>query len=406
MRDSDLSVLSVISNPSNWRRRGTLGGGEVTVLWILKRITKFGANVYTIESDPDVYTIESHPETLAGYDPAFNVNRISLPFKSTNHLFLLIDMIIFLIRSVFLGIKLREKIDVVFASNGNFTDVLPSWIISKITGKHLVVKLQVDMYPLNYSTYKKLRLDRSILDALILMFFAKISLYLSKSAKKIFCLSEQIKKTLSRNFKEHKFFVTSGFVDLDYIDSIKVSKKIYDGIYFGRVEFSKGIIDVLKSWGNVVKVKPKAKLMVVGTGSLLEESKKFVNNRNMQENVIFYGFASSEIKFKLLKESRIFLSPAYFEGWGLSVVEALACGLPAIVSNIPTFVDLYNDLRPVKIVPLNNPHELALAILYILDRKESMNKYKRLSKKFVSKFILNEVAKKEFAELLRVKNDV
>jgi glycosyltransferase involved in cell wall biosynthesis len=58
--------------------------------------------------------------------------------------------------------------------------------------------------------------------------------------------------------------------------------------------------------------------------------------------------------------------PSTSEGWGLVVLEALAAGLPAVVSDIPVFREYLTDGEGVLIAPVNDPHALASRMREIL----------------------------------------
>ena len=79
---------------------------------------------------------------------------------------------------------------------------------------------------------------------------------------------------------------------------------------------------------------PHAQLRLVGTGPELPTLKKFVQDHHMN-NVQFYNFVSPQEKNELLQTSWVFVTPSSLEGWGITVIEANACNLPAIAFDVP-----------------------------------------------------------------------
>lgn len=99
------------------------------------------------------------------------------------------------------------------------------------------------------------------------------------------------------------------------------------------------------------------KLVLVGKA--IAESKDIrdeINSLDFSDRVIFKGFVTEEEKIELLNRSKVYVQPSIYEGFGLPVVEAMACGtpvicgnnssLPEVAGNAATYVDItnYQDL--------------------------------------------------------------
>jgi glycosyltransferase involved in cell wall biosynthesis len=99
-------------------------------------------------------------------------------------------------------------------------------------------------------------------------------------------------------------------------------------LYVGRLHIKNKGLDTLME---AVKTLPGTRLVMAGRGP--DEARL----RRMAEGlpVEFAGFVSEEEKLSLLRRCRLLVLPSRFEGWGIVVLEAAACGRPVVVSDIP-----------------------------------------------------------------------
>jgi glycosyltransferase involved in cell wall biosynthesis len=70
---------------------------------------------------------------------------------------------------------------------------------------------------------------------------------------------------------------------------------------------------------------------------------RMAGERGMEANVHFLGMISEEEKLALLRASDVLPFPSRYEGFGLPVVEAMAAGTPALVSDIPVMQEIAED---------------------------------------------------------------
>ncbi|MEO9946947.1 glycosyltransferase family 4 protein [Paraglaciecola sp.] len=112
-----------------------------------------------------------------------------------------------------------------------------------------------------------------------------------------------------------------------------VTKKRLQLLFLGRIGERKGAFDIIEALAKDNLKNCNFELLMGGDGDL-ESAKSLVNKYNLQEKIKFIGWVRGEQKLKLLQESAIFLLPSYNEGMPMSLLEALASGLPIIASTV------------------------------------------------------------------------
>jgi glycosyltransferase involved in cell wall biosynthesis len=103
-------------------------------------------------------------------------------------------------------------------------------------------------------------------------------------------------------------------------------------LYAGKLEPKKRMMDLLRAFERALQENPALHLLVAGTGKLMGEAQEFAHSRRLP--VSFAGFLNqTEITRAYAAADCLVLPSDYGETWGLVVNEAMACGLPAIVSD-------------------------------------------------------------------------
>jgi glycosyltransferase involved in cell wall biosynthesis len=110
-------------------------------------------------------------------------------------------------------------------------------------------------------------------------------------------------------------------------------------IYLGRLKKYKSVDHLLKAFALVLKTIPAARLMVVGEGDYKDELKGLARNLSLEGKVEFTGYVDEEEKVKRLQQAWVAVYPSLKEGWGLTNIEANACGTPVVASNVPGLRD-------------------------------------------------------------------
>lgn len=130
-------------------------------------------------------------------------------------------------------------------------------------------------------------------------------------------------------------------------------------LYAGKLEPKKRLMDLLGAFAQAWQKNPALHLLIAGTGELMGEAQAFVTGHRLP--VSFTGFLNqTEITRAYAAADCLVLPSDYGETWGLVVNEAMACGLPAIVSDrVGCGLDLVEDGKTGAVFPFGDIDALA-----------------------------------------------
>ncbi len=135
-------------------------------------------------------------------------------------------------------------------------------------------------------------------------------------------------------------------------------------VFVGRIEHYKGVDVLLSAWPEVRRTRPAARLSILGAGSALERMRRRVTDERIA-GVEFAGFVDDAVKVDAMRRARVVVQPSRKEGWGLTVLEANACGTPVVAADVPGLRDSVRDGETGLLVPSADPGALAQAILRV-----------------------------------------
>lgn len=135
----------------------------------------------------------------------------------------------------------------------------------------------------------------------------------------------------------------------------------------------KRVPDVIKIF-YLVKQKIPAKLVLAGDGPERTECERLVRELNIKEDVYFLG--KQEAVVDILNASDLFIMPSQSESFGLSALEAMACGVPTITTSIGGLPELVIHNETGFIAEIGDLERMAK---YAIDLLSNPNKYKKFS---------------------------
>ena len=146
-------------------------------------------------------------------------------------------------------------------------------------------------------------------------------------------------------------------------------------IIVGRLRDEKGHGILLDAMVEVVTKISDVRLLVIGDGPDREILKLKAESLGIASNIVWMGQKEPDEVFKLLAISDIAVVPSLFEGFGLTAVEAMAAGLPAVGSDIDGLKEVIQHGVTGTLVPPGDSTALAKALTDLLknpDRAKEM----------------------------------
>jgi glycosyltransferase involved in cell wall biosynthesis len=248
-----------------------------------------------------------------------------------------------------------DKYDIVVASSHFLVDLLPALYVRS---KNHSCKLVVYWHglPVKQSSpwrYLLRQLNDAISAALLRRYFDLV-----------FAINQSVKSFLvSHGVDAQKIRITNNGTDPVSLTS-DPKPPIFDACYVGRLERIKGVFDLVAIWGDVSSRMPDAKLAIVGDGSEKDQLTNLIEAEHLTRNIVLCGFVEEQRKFEIMIRSKLFLLPSYADDWGIAILDAMSCGLPAIVYDSPALRTVWGD--DVTFVPAGDTASFGQALVRLL----------------------------------------
>lgn len=164
--------------------------------------------------------------------------------------------------------------------------------------------------------------------------------------------------------------------------------------FIGRIEKKKNIINLIEAFKLLLKERDiDHKLVLAGNpGYGYEEIKEKIETlpSKVKNNIIELGYVKGEDVPRWMRHSEAFVFPSNFEGFGMPIIEAMACGTPVIASNNTSIPEVAGDAA----ILVNNkkPFEIAAAMSKIIHNSRERYRLISLGKDRASEFSWDKCA--------------
>lgn len=182
---------------------------------------------------------------------------------------------------------------------------------------------------------------------------------------RIVCVSEAIKTQLSTKVTEQRLVVIPNWVEPTPENTSYRPPEQDDVLrllFVGRLVRDKGIFELL----DAVRRTPNVSLDVVGDGPEMESAKAYSSDLP----VTFHGFQANCQAF--YRRAHLLVFPSHWEGQGFAPIEAMAYGLPTLISDIPTGVEASDHGSAAMLFRCGSVDDLADAMNELRDRPETL----------------------------------
>ncbi|MBC8384956.1 MAG: glycosyltransferase family 4 protein [Candidatus Cloacimonetes bacterium] len=159
----------------------------------------------------------------------------------------------------------------------------------------------------------------------------------SKELDHIFALTEFQKAEIIREYgiSKNTISVIGGAYNPKIFYPAKNSNQKIKLVYCGKLSYAKGVLSLIKVFNRLKTVGVEPELILVGSGSGEEEQSIRNFAEKCSNEIKFTGAVSQHKLAEIFRNSDIFVLPSFYEGLGLVVIEALACGLRIVSTDFP-----------------------------------------------------------------------
>lgn len=201
----------------------------------------------------------------------------------------------------------------------------------------------------------------------------------------IICVSASTTQVVLRHYHVSQSIceIIPNGVDLNRFFPLSL-KKIPNSLFFlGRLESRKGVDFLIKTIPMVKNRLMDIQLFIGGDGKLKSYLEKFIKKNNLGNNVHLLGTIDDSVLNDWYSKVSAVIIPSVFEGFGLTAIEAMACGTPVIATDGDALRDLIEDGVNGLLVQYNDVESLTDKILYLLKNKAEQSKLSLNGKKKV-----------------------
>lgn len=227
----------------------------------------------------------------------------------------------------------------------------------------------------------------------------------AKSASSIISISESTKNDLINFYHADKNRVTVTYLatptnyapvnELSKIMEIKAKYKLITPfvLYTGTIQPRKNLDSLVNAFNNLKINGLKHKLVIVGKrGWKYRSLFDLINKLNLKKEIIFTDYAAEKDLPYLYSLADLFVYPSFYEGFGLPVLEAMACGVPIITSATSSLPEVTG--KSAILIDPKNINDLASAISKVLNNADLREKMITRGLEQAKRFSWEKCAKK------------
>lgn len=211
----------------------------------------------------------------------------------------------------------------------------------------------------------------------------------------ITCDCDEVKKTILDlvDFNSDKIIVVPWGIDLKLFNPHRTNHDLANNlgwqdkriiIVTRSLSAIYGIDYFIMALPKIIEVEPNARVLFVGTGPDEKKIKEIIDSLDLNDFVHFTGAIPNEQLAYYLNSADIYVSTSKSDGSSLSLLEAMACGLPLIVSDVPAILEWVKDGENGYVVPRKKVKPISDKVLLLLKDQDSAKKMGELNLKIAN----------------------
>lgn len=178
---------------------------------------------------------------------------------------------------------------------------------------------------------------------------------------------ERARSFVAQNRLSRCCSIVTGSVDVDRFCPDTTRRDI-DIAYVSRLVPLKGLDEFLRILSRLAEMRPSLRVALVGDGPLKQDLEQTAKALKIDSHVEFLG--KIEDVERILRRSRLFVLTSPSEGMSIAMLEAMATGLPVVVTDVGDLRDMVAPDHTGVLLDSTNPEDAAKAILKVLESRE------------------------------------
>jgi len=241
---------------------------------------------------------------------------------------------------------------------------------------------------------------RKVSNFLVLKWFFKKTF---AKADAFIVLASEFKKQLVRWQIKVPIYLLTTAVEDSLLEGFDIKQKIeflrndklVKLLFLARIEKEKGIFETVEAFKILILKKLPVQLSIAGDGSVLNTIKQYVNSSHIKDKVNFLGYIKGKEKAKVFAEHDIYCFPTYGEGMPVSLLEAMAFGLPVVTRAVGGIKDFFQNEKMGFITDSKEPQVISSFIEELVHDRTKLIKICEYNYNYAKKnFLASIVAKK------------
>lgn len=158
----------------------------------------------------------------------------------------------------------------------------------------------------------------------------------------------------------------------------------------------KGVDYLIRALPAIINRHKDVRLVIAGEGKMETELKELASGLGIADNIVFRGYVRHDDLPALYRDADVFILPSLWEGMSNTLLEAIASGLPVVVTETGGTAELVKDIGIGRgngiVIPKEDSRAISEAVLRLLDSKELRTEMGARSRETALEFSWEEVA--------------
>ncbi len=196
-------------------------------------------------------------------------------------------------------------------------------------------------------------------------------------------------------FRLENIRIIPNSVDTDkYAPDALVPKETGLILYAGRLKKYKNLSLVLDAVKKMADTGRKVRLAIAGAGDDEPNLRLHTQRLRITHAVEFLGYVDETVKINLYRRAAVFVNPSLKEGWGITNIEAGACGTAVVANNAPGLRDSVRHNETGLLYKENDCDDLVLCLCAVLDDAALRSRFEAAGRRHALGFSWDESARK------------